>query len=561
MNQKQTEAYIRRIQNGDSAAFKAFYEATSRQIYFICISFLKNEHDTKDVMQETYLTAFRKLHKLRDTGKAETWLKRIAVNKCRDHLKQNMPVPTEDEILEAGLPPEEELVFSEEYITNAEKRSVIMEILRTQLSDLQYQTIILFYFNQLSIRETAEVMECTEGAVKNRLGTARRKIKKGIEEYEQTHHVKLHAGIPLLTLLLHEEAKGMKVPDSGSFLASEVLKLSGKGALKTAERTGIHMIKGKLIAGTVAAAIAAGGAGTATVLYVRNHSNPSEPEYQQAALPETSTEARSTESSVFTETTFTEAPTTAPIETTTTQTPDTAYTSAVTTSVVIQTESKTTPTEAIASETEPYEITKEAIIQGYRNTLETLCSLEDWKTYGAELNLEGVTYQKPFTIDPYLCDMTHDGIPELAVVCATDMMTAHIFYYTFDENGVRCFYAAYEPSYATSLMYDTQNKQLVKTWGHFGIYYYHWLAYENGRVITTQEEELCIIREDKAGTEDYYDNAYWEEWEAERHLEGNHFYYDVEYDKTVSWYKNEADEIIYTETPGFDFSFLEAYPF
>lgn len=549
-------AYVSRMLAGDAKAFSAFYEATSKRVYFICISFLKNEHDAKDIMQEVYLTAWQKLHLLKEADKIQGWLERIAVNKCRDHLKRNAPIPTEEEVLEGILPAEEELQFSEEYITTSEKRRVIMELLRTRLSDLQYQTVILYYFNGLSVRETASIMQCSEGSVKNRLSEARRKIRQGVEEYEKEHATKLHSAVPLLTLLLQEEAKGMQVPDLSGFLTSEAMKSAGKGVLKTAGRKGIPMLKGKLIA---AAAIIATG-GTAAVLYTQNHSDPTEPEIQQAILPETvpETTAPAETALIFTETI---PETTVPEETATTaestNTTEPLTTIASATTVLSITETIPVLTEPTAAEPETYAVTRENIIKGYQNVLDELRYFDNWEEKFA-MNGEDEKGTYPLEFQYTLCDMDQNGVPELIVLYGLHVYAEAVSFYTFDESGVR--YLGDGGGYASGFSYDTETHQLVIGSGHMGIYWYQWYAIENGKLTETRYEDLNIIREDQTGPE-YYDNAYWEEWEAEQHLVNlDTAYYDRVFNNTTVWtYQN--GEAQYTEYPGFDYTFLESYPY
>ncbi len=77
------------------------------------------------------------------------------------------------------------------------------------------EPVLLYYFNNLTVEEIAELMECPAGTVKYRLSVSRSKIKKGVEAYEHKTHDKLYsfAGVPFLALLLSEEAKACEVPE------------------------------------------------------------------------------------------------------------------------------------------------------------------------------------------------------------------------------------------------------------------------------------------------------------------------------------------------------------
>lgn len=266
------ENLVQRAVKGDNNAFDELYNLTSKSVYFICLSFLKNESDAADIMQETYFAAFKSLGSLKETDKFEPWIKKIAVNRCKNLLKKKTPEPLEDEVLETLTSADGEIFLPEDYITNQEKRHIIIEIMQRKLSEVLYQTVILHYFNEMTVSEIAEIMDCPEGTVTYRLSAARAKIKDEILKYEEQNNDKLHgiAIIAILPKVLHAEAESLEIPNiflnitSGSASqtgASSVTKTASKSILKTA--------KAKIIAG--AAAVAVIGAGGGAALAVHNH--------------------------------------------------------------------------------------------------------------------------------------------------------------------------------------------------------------------------------------------------------------------------------------------------
>lgn len=203
------------MEKGDNKAFEKLYQETSKTVYFICLSFLGNEHDAQDVMQEIYITAYNKVSQLQDKDKFVPWINQIAVNRCKNQLLKNTPMPMDPEDF-VQMPVEPgEIFLPEDYIVDKEKRKIIMDIMRNCLSDIQYKTVILFYFNGLGINEIAEIMECPSGTVTYRLSVARGKLKQGILYYEGANDYRLHAsaGIPFLASILAAEAVGLQVPN------------------------------------------------------------------------------------------------------------------------------------------------------------------------------------------------------------------------------------------------------------------------------------------------------------------------------------------------------------
>lgn len=204
---------VEQIKKGDNKSFDKLYKLTEKEIWFTCISFLKNEANAQDIMQETYITAFLKIQTLDKTAQFRSWLNRIAVNKCKDYLKGKGEIQLSDEILENEAV-QDELTIPEEYITNQSKRECILSLLQEALTDVQYQTVIMYYFNEMSVSEIAEFFECSKGTVLSRLNYSRAKMKKAITDYEEKNGDRLHGVVfvPLFGSIFKEEAKNITVP-------------------------------------------------------------------------------------------------------------------------------------------------------------------------------------------------------------------------------------------------------------------------------------------------------------------------------------------------------------
>ena len=255
--------------NGNKKAFDKLYELTSNDVWFTCVSLLKDEENAKDIMQETYITAFLKLDTLKDEEKFCGWLTAIATNKSKNKLKGKVEYQIDDEvpITEAET---DELMLPEEYITKTEKRKVLLQIMEDTLSFNQYQTVLMFYFDEMSISEIAQGLEISEGTVKSRLNSSRAKMKTAIEDYEKKSGDKLHGVVvvPFFTTIFKEEAKSLAVPNitiklpNGQTLATSATKGFATGAKSTVssivKATATATVKTKVIAVVCGATILAG---------------------------------------------------------------------------------------------------------------------------------------------------------------------------------------------------------------------------------------------------------------------------------------------------------------
>lgn len=245
--------------NGNKKAFDKLYKLTSNDVWFTCVSLLKDEENAKDIMQETYITAFLKLDTLKDEEKFCGWLTAIATNKSKNKLKGKVEYQIDDEVLIAKTETDE-LMLPEEYINKAEKRKVLLQIIEDTLSFNQYQVVLMFYFNELSIAEIAQALEISEGTVKSRLNSSRAKMKTAIEDYENKSGDKLHGVVfvPFFTTIFREQAKSLCVPsikitlpngESLVTVASKGVSTAVKSSTATAVKTGaVTAVKTKVIA-------------------------------------------------------------------------------------------------------------------------------------------------------------------------------------------------------------------------------------------------------------------------------------------------------------------------
>ena len=266
---KTIKELVSSAKSGNKKSFDKLYELTHNDVWYNCLSLLKDEENAKDIMQETYITAFLKLDTLNDEQKFCGWIISIAVNKCKNKLKGKVEYQIDDEVLitEAET---DELMLPEEYITKTEKRKVLLQIMEDTLSFNQYQTVLMFYFDEMSISEIAQGLEISEGTVKSRLNSSRAKMKTAIEDYEKKSGDKLHGVVvvPFFTTIFKEEAKSLAVPNitiklpNGQTLATSATKGFATGAKSTVssivKATANATVKAKVIAVVCGATILAG---------------------------------------------------------------------------------------------------------------------------------------------------------------------------------------------------------------------------------------------------------------------------------------------------------------
>jgi RNA polymerase sigma-70 factor (ECF subfamily) len=166
------EEAVDEIIKGNTSAFQRLVDATSTRLFRMSARVLGNVADAEDVVQEAYVKAYRSLLAGQFDGrsKVETWLYRIALNAAIDaKRKRGHKTVGDDELVDPGW----------DGRASAEARIALQELgdwLR-ELPEEQQTVLVLKAVEGLSSAEIAEVLECTEGAVEQRLVRARTTLR------------------------------------------------------------------------------------------------------------------------------------------------------------------------------------------------------------------------------------------------------------------------------------------------------------------------------------------------------------------------------------------------
>lgn len=146
---------------------------SERQLYSTAKTILFNDQDCGDAIQETIVKAFSKIETLRNDRYAKTWLIRILINECYTLLRKSNKLVSLEEMWERA---ENEGDGKMDYSDLYKAVNALKEELRLP--------IILYYIEDFSIKEIAQILEITEGAVQKRLARARGKLKRDLQESE-----------------------------------------------------------------------------------------------------------------------------------------------------------------------------------------------------------------------------------------------------------------------------------------------------------------------------------------------------------------------------------------
>lgn len=153
---------------GDPVCHRHFVERFQNLIFGLCFRMLSRRHDAEDVTQESFLRAFRNLHRWDQVRPLRPWLLTIAANRCRTRLEERSRQPIPMENAADGLPSRDGTAP----LDDAEEVQRAIETLRPEYR----QCFVLFYQQELSVEQVAEILECPEGTVKTWLFRARKEV-------------------------------------------------------------------------------------------------------------------------------------------------------------------------------------------------------------------------------------------------------------------------------------------------------------------------------------------------------------------------------------------------
>lgn len=171
---KQLEIIVLRCQNGETDAFEELFERYQPRLKYYIRRLDETGTNTDDMLQDIWLTVFRKIHKLKDARSFPIWLYRIARNKVYGRFRQKQKF--------VRLPEEEHLpeLDSDEPVFSADDAERLHKALNN-IQPYHREVITLCFLEQLSYQAIAEIVGCSLGTVKSRIYYAKESLRKELE--------------------------------------------------------------------------------------------------------------------------------------------------------------------------------------------------------------------------------------------------------------------------------------------------------------------------------------------------------------------------------------------
>ena len=157
---------IKSLKRGEEAAYKELLSLYGDRLLKTCFLISKNEREAEDIVQETFIKVFKSIKRFKGGSSLYTWMYKILQNTIRDRYRNGIiTVPYKDlEISEDNL---------EEIIIDKENKIILKKYLE-EINIIYKQVLVLFYFDDFSIKEISEILDEKEGTIRSKLSRGRR---------------------------------------------------------------------------------------------------------------------------------------------------------------------------------------------------------------------------------------------------------------------------------------------------------------------------------------------------------------------------------------------------
>lgn len=169
---------IEKARNRDNEAITELFLSMQKELYAISKTRLNNEDDINDAIQETMLSVYKNIHKLREPSFFKTWVIRILINNCNSIYRKNFIYNGFKELV--SIPEFNDSNESEQISDIDEKLDFF--ILIKNLNYEERKLITLFYYNKYTTKQISRILSINENTIRTKIQRAKQKLKKMYKE-------------------------------------------------------------------------------------------------------------------------------------------------------------------------------------------------------------------------------------------------------------------------------------------------------------------------------------------------------------------------------------------
>ena len=166
---------INQILAGDTNAFTLLVNRYKDLVYTLALRMLKNREEAEEVSQDTFIKTYKSLHKFKGDSKFSTWIYKVAYNSCLDQIKKNKKYLNDVEINEFTEHQVKTIDNAFDALVEEERNQLIQDCLHLLPSEDGF-LLTLYYFEEQSLDEIANIVGLTANNVKVKIFRSRKKL-------------------------------------------------------------------------------------------------------------------------------------------------------------------------------------------------------------------------------------------------------------------------------------------------------------------------------------------------------------------------------------------------
>lgn len=185
MERQQERELIEQVQQREAGAFDRLYEGYQERAYRTAVFLTGNGEDAQDVVQDTFVTVYQEIHKLKEPAAFQSWFYRILTHKAAHCTKKrNRELPVEEIGEEALGKDRKEQTDIADFLVKKEESQNLRAII-SQMDEKHRTVLVLYYFNEFSVEQIAQITGSFAGTVKSRLYHARKQLEQKLSKAER----------------------------------------------------------------------------------------------------------------------------------------------------------------------------------------------------------------------------------------------------------------------------------------------------------------------------------------------------------------------------------------
>ena len=167
------ENLIQSLKDGDMSAIDEIYRSYSVPALRTAYLITSERHTAEDVLQDTFIQCIKSINSLKNNSSFKPWFYKILIRNAYKAVKAQKNIILSEKIYDKA-----DTAVYDKYQSETNVLLNCINALKPKLRS----TVILFYYNELSIKEISKIMQCPQGTVKSRLNTAKKELKKIMEK-------------------------------------------------------------------------------------------------------------------------------------------------------------------------------------------------------------------------------------------------------------------------------------------------------------------------------------------------------------------------------------------